>query len=69
MEQTFYQFGVAYLRWECNGHIYEAVKEQVDFFGKEFFEWNPFDNEEQKSDCLIPLSEKQLDFVDSFYEG
>lgn len=47
METTFYQFGVEYLRWEKNGHIYEAVKEQVEFFGKEFFEWDPEDNEEE----------------------
>lgn len=38
MDKTFYQFGVLYLQWEHNGHIIEAVKEQVDFFGKEVFE-------------------------------
>lgn len=38
METTFYQFGVEYLRWTKNGHTFEAVKEQVEFFGKEVFE-------------------------------
>lgn len=46
METTFYQFGVLYLRWEKDGNIYEAVKNQVDFWGKECFEQDPEDMNE-----------------------
>lgn len=68
MEQTIYQFGDVYLRWEDkNGNIWEAVKEQVEFLGKECFECDPF-NEDYLSDCLISPSEETLDFVDSFFE-
>lgn len=39
MDITFNKFGVLYLRWKAkDGSIIEAVKEQVDFFGKEIFE-------------------------------
>lgn len=39
METTFYKFGIPYLRWTTkDGSIIEAVKEQVEFFGKEVFE-------------------------------
>lgn len=38
MEQIFEQFGIKYLRWTKDGHTFEAVKEQVDFYGKEVFE-------------------------------
>lgn len=39
MDTTFYQFGVEYLRWtNKKGQTFEAVKEQVEFLGKEVFE-------------------------------
>lgn len=47
MDTTFYEFGVLCLRWEHNGHIYEAVKEQVDFLGKECFEQDLEDIEDE----------------------
>lgn len=47
--ETFYQFGVAYLRWNKNGHNYEAVKEQVEFFGQEVFEQDLDEDDESKN--------------------
>lgn len=49
METKFYQFGVLYRRWEYNGHIFEAVDEQVEFFGKEIFQAD-FEDEIEQTD-------------------
>lgn len=39
MDTIIHQFGVDYLRWTReDGCVFEAVKEQVEFFGKEVFE-------------------------------
>lgn len=50
MDTTFYLFGVLYLRWTTkDGSVIEAVKEQVDFFGKEVFEQG-FENAREETD-------------------
>lgn len=38
MDKTFYMHGVLYLEWTNCGRTYIAVKDQVDFLGKETFE-------------------------------
>lgn len=53
METTFYQFGVLYLRWTNHkGIVFEAVKEQVDFLGKEVFEQDLEDDCDDLNVCL-----------------
>lgn len=52
METTFYQFGVLYLRWtKKDGNVIEAVKEQVDFLGKEVFEQD-YEDKTEESDSI-----------------
>lgn len=67
MEYTFTMFGVPYLHWtDENGNVFEAVKEQVEFFGKDFFESIPDDP--TMTDEQLPASKKDYDYVDAWYE-
>lgn len=62
MEKTFYQFGVLYISWaNKNGEEFCAVKEQVDIFGKEFFEQVP-------DECEQCTEENPYKFFDEWKE-
>lgn len=67
MKTTFYQFGVEYLRWEKNGCIYEAVKEQVEILGKECFECDIEDFDIDRSGSATYATEKDEKIADSFF--
>lgn len=57
MDKTFYMFGVLYVQWTYKGRLISAVKDQVDFLGKETFEQDVIDLEND-----LDTSPDEIDF-------